>query len=72
MSEAIRGVQEGQIIELIHRGEAVALLVPIPKKDDQAERRAALARLGALADEIAQHTPGPVEVTQLLSEMRRY
>ena len=71
MSDAIREVGEGQTIEVTHHGEVVALLVPARRSVDKEKVREALASLDALAAEIDKHVPGPVNVAEIISEMRR-
>ncbi len=67
--DAIREVQQGQVIQVVSEGSVVALLVPaLP---DAAERRAALARHNALAEEIGKHVTEPTDIAKLISEMRR-
>jgi antitoxin (DNA-binding transcriptional repressor) of toxin-antitoxin stability system len=69
LSEAIQQVREGETIEIIRDGNTVALLVPaLP---DAAERRAALARHNALADEIGKEVTWPTNAAETISEMRR-
>ncbi|MDQ3704914.1 MAG: hypothetical protein M3437_06785 [Chloroflexota bacterium] len=68
ITEAVREVQQGGTIEVIVDGNVVALLVPA--QSHTAQMSAALADLDALRAEIASHTPGPIDVTQVLSEMR--
>ncbi len=68
ITDAVREVQQGEIIQIVSEGDVVAMLVP--PMPTEAERRAALASLDALRAEIAKHTSGPVDVTQVLSEMR--
>lgn len=68
ITDAIREVQQGGTIELVLDGDVVALLVPA--QSNAAQMRAAVADLDALRAEIASHTSGPVDVTQILSEMR--
>ncbi len=69
LTDAIREVQQGETIEVVSNGNVVALLVPaLP---DAAERRAALARHNALAEEIGKHVTEPTDVAKLISEMRR-
>jgi antitoxin (DNA-binding transcriptional repressor) of toxin-antitoxin stability system len=69
IGDAIREVQQGETIEVLVDGNVVALLVPALL--DAAERREALAKLNALAEEIGKHVTWPTDVTQMLSEMRR-
>jgi prevent-host-death family protein len=71
MSEIIRDVQEGETIEITNHDQVVALLVPAQREVDQAQVKAALARLDALAAEIAEHVTEPTDVAQMLSDMRR-
>ncbi|HEY0068924.1 MAG TPA: type II toxin-antitoxin system prevent-host-death family antitoxin [Chloroflexia bacterium] len=71
MSEAIREVGEGQTIEVTNHGEVVALLVPARRSVDREKVREALASLDALAAEIDKHVTGPVNVAEMISEMRR-
>ncbi len=71
MSEAIRNVQEEETIEVTSHGQVVALLVPASRQPNEAEIRAALASLDALAAEIGRHLPGPTNVAEIISEMRR-
>jgi antitoxin (DNA-binding transcriptional repressor) of toxin-antitoxin stability system len=69
ITDAIREVQQGEIIGLVSEGNVVIMLVPaLP---DTAERHAALASHNALAAEIGKHVTEPTDVTQMLSEMRR-
>lgn len=80
LGEAIQQVHAGETVEVMSNGKVVALLVrpnlsiedsknmPVP---DIEERRAALARLDALAAEIGKHVQGPTDVAAMLSEMRR-
>ncbi|MEA2573746.1 MAG: hypothetical protein QOH93_1044 [Chloroflexia bacterium] len=68
ITDAVRDVQQGETIEVIVDGDVVALLVPA--HSDAAQMRAAVADLDALRAEIASHTPGPIDVTQILSDMR--
>lgn len=68
LTDAVREAQQGETIEVVIDGNVVALLVPaLP---DAAERRAALARHNALAAEIGKHVTEPIDVTQILSEVR--
>jgi prevent-host-death family protein len=71
MSEIIRDVQEGETIEITNHDQVVALLVPAQREVDQAQVKAALARLDALAAEIAEYVTEPTDVAQMLSDMRR-
>ncbi|MEA2573748.1 MAG: hypothetical protein QOH93_1046 [Chloroflexia bacterium] len=71
MSDAIRDVGEGQTIEVTNHGEVVAMLVPARRPVDKEKVREALASLDALAAEIDKHVEGPVDVAELISEMRR-
>ncbi|HEX8221733.1 MAG TPA: type II toxin-antitoxin system prevent-host-death family antitoxin [Chloroflexia bacterium] len=71
MSDALREVGEGQTIEVTNHGEVVALLVPARRSVDKEKVREALASLDALAAEIDKHVPGPVNVAEIISEMRR-
>ncbi len=69
ITDAVREVQQGEIIEVVSDGHVVAVLVPaLP---DAAERRAALAKLNAFAEELGKHVTWPTDVAQMLSEMRR-
>ncbi|HEX8230837.1 MAG TPA: hypothetical protein VF826_16195 [Chloroflexia bacterium] len=69
ITDAVREVQQGAVIEVVIDGNVVALLVPaLP---DAAERRAALARHSALAAEIGKHVTEPTDVAKVISEMRR-
>lgn len=68
LTDAIQEVQQGETIEVVLDGDVVALLVPA--RSDAAQMRAAVIDLEALRNEIARHTPGPIDVTQVLSEMR--
>ena len=71
MSEAIKEVREGDTIEVTSRGEVVALLVPVRRKVSEADRHAAIASTHALIAEISQYATEPIDVTQMLGEMRR-
>ncbi|HEX8221734.1 MAG TPA: hypothetical protein VF914_21280 [Chloroflexia bacterium] len=68
ITDAVREVQQGGTIEVIVDGNVVALLVPA--QSNAAQMRAVVADLDALRAEIASHMSGPVDVTQILSEMR--
>lgn len=69
ITDAVREVQQGEVIEVVIEGNVVALLVPaLP---DAAERREALAKLNAFAEELGKNVTWPTDVTQMLSEMRR-
>jgi antitoxin (DNA-binding transcriptional repressor) of toxin-antitoxin stability system len=81
LSEALRQVGEGETIEVTTGGKVVALLMrpaisPEALKDGQVpdieERRAALARLDALEEEIGKDLTELIDVTEILAEMRRY
>jgi antitoxin (DNA-binding transcriptional repressor) of toxin-antitoxin stability system len=86
LSEAIQQVSKGETIEVTSNGNVVALLtrpsvtIEIIKEemmkgrqvpDDMEARRAALAQLDALAEEIGKHVTQPTDVAKLISEMRR-
>lgn len=72
MSEALHKVQSGETIEVTNHGEVVALLVPVRSADEaQAQAWATLRSLDALRAEIAKHVTEPVDVTQIISDMRR-
>ncbi len=80
LGEAIQQVGEGETIEVTTDGKVVALLmrptVSLDIKDGQVpdieERRAALARLDALEEEIGKDLTEPIDVTEILADMRRY
>lgn len=71
MSDAIREVQTGETIEVTNHGEVVALLVPVRRRTDEAEVQVTLTSLDALRAEIARYVTEPIDVTQLISDMRR-
>lgn len=71
MSETLRQVQEGEVIEVTNHGEVVALLVPARRSVDKEKVREALASLDALAAEIDKHVTGTVNVAEMISGMRR-
>ena len=72
MSEALHDVQTGETIEVTNHGELVALLVPVRSADEaRAQAWATLRSLDALRAEIAQHLSEPIDVTQIISDMRR-
>jgi prevent-host-death family protein len=70
MSEAICEVQAGETIEVTNHGTVVALLVPV-QPIGEAQAQITLRSLEALRAEIARHMTEPVDVTQVLSDMRR-
>lgn len=71
MSEVLRQVQEGEMIEITNHGEVVALLMPARRRVNEEQVAAALARLDALATEIGKHVTEPTNVAEMISEMRR-
>lgn len=70
VSQALAEVRAGETIEITEQRQAVAILMPAPPDID--ERRASLAQLDELRKEIGKHLSGPIDVTEILREMRRY
>jgi prevent-host-death family protein len=72
ISDILRQVEEkGEIVEVTRHGNVVARLVPARSRLSDAEIRASLASLDALAAEISKHIKGPTNVAEMLSDMRR-
>ncbi|MFA5874539.1 MAG: type II toxin-antitoxin system prevent-host-death family antitoxin [Anaerolineales bacterium] len=71
-SELIRLVREtGSQVQVTHRGQVVALLIPVvPSKNKENENRS-WANLDALAAEIGARWPKGVSAAQAVSEHRR-
>jgi len=71
-SELIRLVREtGSQVQVTHRGQVVALLIPVaPHKSKEQERRS-WANLDALAAEIGARWPKGVSAAQAVSEGRQ-
>ncbi len=86
LSEATQQVREGETMEVTNNGKVVALLtrprltIEMIKEemmkgrqvpDDMEARRAALAQLDALVEEIGNHVTELTDVAKLISDMRR-
>ena len=71
MSEVLRQVQEGEMVELTKHGEVIALLMPARRRVNEEQVRVALARLDTLAAEIGKHVTESTNVAEMISEMRR-
>jgi prevent-host-death family protein len=71
LSEALREVQAGEIIEVTNRGQVIARVVPVrPPKQDPEAIRTALADMDALAAEIAAYWPEGVSAAEALDDVR--
>lgn len=73
LSDAIRGIQETrETIEVTYRGEPVARIVPVQRRQTTKEERlAAIASLDALAAEIGAHWPEGVTALDAVHDVRR-
>jgi prevent-host-death family protein len=67
-SELLEKVEAGEEITITRHGTPVARLVPVEKKRTQAERRAAIERIGKLREGLSL---GGLNVRDLLVEGRR-
>jgi prevent-host-death family protein len=75
-SEIVREVHENEAEYIVTlRGEPVAVLRPMPDRSEQERRQEAaeeaMARMEALADEIARAWSSPKSALELLEEQRR-
>jgi prevent-host-death family protein len=73
LSDAIRDIQKtGNIIEVTHRGEPVAHIVPVHRRQaTKEERLAAIESLDALAAEISALWPEGVTALDAVHDVRR-
>jgi prevent-host-death family protein len=71
-SELIRLVREtGSQVQVTHRGQVVALLIPVaPSKGQDSEKRS-WTSLDTLAAEVGAHWPKDVSAAQAIAEGRR-
>jgi prevent-host-death family protein len=71
-SELIRLVREtGSEVQVTHRGQVVALLIPVtPRKSNDGDKRS-WARLDTLAAEIGARWPKGVSAAQAVAEGRQ-
>jgi prevent-host-death family protein len=69
----LREVQQGEVIEVTHRGRPVARLSPIrPARQLTGEEiRAAIRSIDDLADEITADWPQDVDVVEVIAGVRR-
>ena len=70
LSEAIKEVERGEVLEITKRGRVVARVVPVTQVVSMQERRAIVESLDSLAAEIGKHT-GPSNVAETIGEIRR-
>ena len=71
LSESLREVQAGEIIEVTNRGQVVARVVPVkPRSHNPETMRAALADLDSLAAEIATYWPKGVSASDAINDAR--
>lgn len=71
LSEVLDEVRDGQVVEITKNGRAVARLIPVGQEVGPEERKAVLAAMDKMSEELGHLTPGPTDVTQSLSDMRR-
>jgi prevent-host-death family protein len=71
LSEVLDEVRDGQVVEITRNGRAVARLIPVGQEVGPEERKAVLAAMDNMSEELGRLTPGPTDVTQTLSDMRR-
>jgi prevent-host-death family protein len=71
--DLLREVQQGEVIEVTHRGQPVARLSPVRRGQQLSgdEIRAAIRSIDELADEITADWPQDVEVSEAVAEARR-
>jgi prevent-host-death family protein len=71
LSEALRDVQAGEIIEVTNRGQIIARVVPVkPQRHSPEAVRAALTDLDSLAAEIALYWPEGVSAADAVNDAR--
>ncbi len=71
-SELIRLVREtGSEIQVTHRGQVVALLIPVAARKGKEDEKRAWTNLDALAAEIGARWPKGVSAAQAIAEGRR-
>jgi prevent-host-death family protein len=71
-SELIRLVREtGSQVQVTHRGQVVALLIPVAPSKNKENEKNSWASLDVLAAEIGAHWPKGVSAAQAVSESRR-
>jgi prevent-host-death family protein len=71
LSESLREVQAGEIIEVTNRGQVIARVVPVkPHRHNSEAVRAALADLDSLAAEIATYWPKGVSAADAVNDAR--
>ncbi|MCX6038126.1 MAG: type II toxin-antitoxin system prevent-host-death family antitoxin [Chloroflexi bacterium] len=71
-SELIRLVREtGNKVQVTHRGQVVALLIPVVPSKNKENEKHSWDNLDALAAEIGAHWPKGVSSAQAVSEHRR-
>jgi prevent-host-death family protein len=71
-SELIRLVREtGSQVQVTHRGQVVALLIPVGPSKNKENENLSWDNLDALAAEIGAHWPKGVSAAQAVSEGRR-
>jgi prevent-host-death family protein len=71
-SELIRLVREtGSQVQVTHRGQVVALLIPVEPSKNKENEKSSWASLDALAAEIGARWPKGVSAAHAVSEGRR-
>ncbi len=71
LSEALREVEAGEIIEVTNRGRVIARVVPVRSQKHNIDAvRVALADIEALAAKIAAYWPESVSAAEALDDVR--
>jgi prevent-host-death family protein len=71
LSEVLREVQDGTIIEVTNRGQIIARVVPVRRQAPEVSKiRAQLADIDRLAAEISAHWPTGVSALDAVEDAR--
>jgi prevent-host-death family protein len=73
MSEMLRLVQKGEIVEVTNRGEVIARVVPARKyvQPDKQDLAAFWTDIDTLAAEIGTYLPEKVDAVEIMHDVRR-
>lgn len=70
LAEIVQQVKNGETIQLVEAGRAIAQITPIQRAYSEEEGRAFLAKLDRMAEEISRYLPEHVDAVEAVREIR--
>ncbi len=71
LPEVMSMVKDGETVEVLEDGKAVARLTPVERRYSQEEAQAFIDEMDRLAAEISKYVTVPVDAVQIVREIRR-